>query len=228
MKTIDPHSDLQEGFEPAPAPPIGPDRSPIIQPQRSDPPARPSLCRAGPCRNYHRFVTQVDAENPRAVPLPIVLPEGTPGAQQTPQGTLYRAPAVFHTETHHYCYPDPGIEMNLGALPVVECNRWDPPSRIPIGRVDALADRRARFWITEKGRVHLEQLAAWEAARAAEAAEAAEAEVLIAQSMSLVPDQVACQACGRQFEETLLDVQMRCPGCQGHALQPRLSPEKTP
>lgn len=228
MRTIEPHSDLQEGFEPAPVPPIGADGGPIIQPQRSDPPARPSLCQAGPCRNYHRLVTQVDAENPRAVRLPIVLPEGTPGAQQTPQGTLYRAPAVFHTETHHYCYPNPGIEMNLGTLPVVECNRWDPMTEASPASDFTVEERRYYYWRGEAGMAHRAQLAAWEAARAAEAAEAAEAEALIAQSMSLVPDRIACQVCGGQFEESLLDVQMRCPSCQGHALQPHLPTEKTP
>ena len=119
MKTQDPHNELQDGFDLAPVPPIGPDGAPQIPPQRVEPRARPSLCRAGPCRHYHRLAIQVDAATPGAVRLPIVLPDGTPGAVPTAQGTIYRAPAAFYVETHHYCYPDVGIEMPLGALPVV-------------------------------------------------------------------------------------------------------------
>lgn len=221
MKTQDPHQELQDGFELAPPPPIGPDGAPGVPPQRTSPPARPSLCQAGPCRRYHRLVVQVDAEQPGAVRLPIVLPEGTPGAQQTPQGTVYRAPAAFHVQTHHYCYPDTGIEMPLGALPVVECNRWDPQGA-PSGRGD-WADpeewSRATLKSSISGRKYLADLALWESARAAEALEAAEAERLIAQSMETPT--IACQVCGNRYEEQELDIQMRCGGCRGANLQPR-------
>ena len=124
---------------------------------------------------------------------------------------------MFHVETHHYCYPDTGIEMNLGSLPVVECNRWEP-----------VGYGRKLFWDSQDGRHHRAQLDAWEAARAAEAAEVAEAQVLIDQSMSLEPNHIACQVCGGQFEETLLDVQMRCPQCRVRELEPRLPPKETP
>jgi predicted Zn-ribbon and HTH transcriptional regulator len=112
--------------------------------------------------------------------------------------------------------------MNLGALPVVECNRWDPTVCPPALGGTATLERRIYFWSTEAGQAHQAELAAWEAARAAEAAEAAEAEALIAQSMSLVPDLISCQACGRQFEESLLDIQMRCPQCRDREFHPRL------
>lgn len=36
-------------------------------------------------------------------------------------------------ERQHWCYPDTGIEMDLGATPVVECNRWKPQGLITIG-----------------------------------------------------------------------------------------------
>ncbi len=215
MKRIDPHSDLQDGFELAPPPPIGPDGAPQLQPQRSDPPARPSLCRAGPCRHYHRLVTQVDAENPRAVRLPIVSSQGGGGM---PQGAVYRAPAVFHVETHHYCYPDVGIEMPLGALPVVECNRWMPSEWPPLAPVRVLATKRASVDQYDR------DLAAWESARAREVTEAAETEQLIAQSMALTPSLIACQVCGKGFEESDLDIEMRCPTCRSHfpSLNPRI------
>lgn len=219
MKTQDPHSDLHDGFEVAPLPPIGPDGAPQIPPQRSDPPARPSLCRAGPCRHYHRLVTQVEAENPRAVRLPIVFPQGTPGAEETPQGTLYRAPPVFHVEAHHYCYPDTGIEMNLGALPIVECNLWDPidPDDHQSNETER---RRYRFRTTLKGQAYETSVAFWEAARAAEQSEAAEADRLIAQSMTEAPT-IACQVCGKAFGEHELDIETRCAGCRGANLLPR-------
>lgn len=220
MKTQDPHSELQDGFEVAPPPPIGPDGAPQIPPQRADPPARPSLCQAGPCRRYHRLVVQVDAATPGAVRLPIVLPDGTPGAQQTPQGTVYRAPAAFHVQTHHYCYPDTGIEMPLGALPVVECNRWDPEQ---LTRDRGVSVSRSDFGKSAAGLAYRDAVACWEEARAAEQAEAAEAEARIAQSMAQTP-LVACQVCGRGFEEHELDVQMRCRGCQTAPLQPRAVP----
>jgi hypothetical protein len=180
------------------------------------------LCQAGPCRRYHRLVVQVDAEQPGAVRLPIALPEGTPGAQETPRGTLYRAPAAFHVQTHHYCYPDTGIEMPLGALPVVECNRWEPqgaPSRRE-DWTDPARWQRSTLESSGSGQRYLADVAFWEHARAFEQAEATEADRLIAQSMAEAPT-IACQVCGNRFEEAELDIQMRCPGCIGSSLQPR-------
>lgn len=231
MKTQDPHQELQDGFDLAPPPPIGPDGAPGVPPQRTSPPARPSLCQAGPCRRYHRLVVQVDAEQPGAVRLPIVLPEGTPGAQQTPQGTVYCAPSAFHVQTHHYCYPDTGIEMPLGALPVVECNRWEP--RVPPGVILVRGTRGVEtrnreqpreaverlFWDSAAGQAFRADVAAWEAARATEVLEAAEAERLIALSMETPT--IACQVCGNRYEEQELDIQMRCGECRGANLQPR-------
>ena len=74
-----------------------------------DPP--PRLCEAGPCRHYHRMAVQMDAQNPMA---------------ERRDGQLVRHARVFHTTVSHYCYPDVGIETNLGSLPVLECNRWVP------------------------------------------------------------------------------------------------------
>lgn len=125
MRRIDAQSDLQDGIDPAPLPPIAPDGAPEIPELRPQVPPCPSLCQAGPCRHYHTFVTQADAANPMASVVPIRLPEGTPGARPVPGGTLYQAPAVYHEEQHHHCYPTSGVEMNLGAVPVLKCNRWN-------------------------------------------------------------------------------------------------------
>jgi len=193
VKTLNPHDDLAEGFEPSPLPPMGPDGAPQIPALRVIPPARPSLCHAGPCVHYHRIVIQVDAADPRAVKVPIRLPESAPGVESAPSGSVYRAPAAYHTQTHHYCYPDTGIEIDLGALPVVECNRWE-------------CQRPDRAALEHNRRVQ-----EWEAARAAAAEEAAVIEQQIAESMAVAL--IHCQGCGREFEESALDITMRCRNC---------------
>ena len=210
MKTVDPHAELHEGFQPAPNPAIGQDGGAVLPARRSSPHPRPSLCRAGPCVHYHRLVVQVEAENPRAVLVPIRLPHGTPGAERTVGGTLYQAPAVFHTETHHYCYPGSGIEMPLGELPVVECNLHEPR----VASINIMDEYRA-------------SVAAWEAERSAEASDVAEAEQLIETSLAESPE-IACQACGRRFPETELDIEMRCGGCRSRILKPRTTSTESP
>lgn len=178
--------------------------------QRVDPPARPSLCQAGPCRHYHRLVVQVDAEDPSAVRLPIAPPPGTPFTSQTPQGAVYRAPASFHTQTHHYCYPGSGIEIELRALPIVGCSRWNP-----MDADDHFQEglRRQLFEGTEEGKRYRAAVEAWEADRAAEASEADEAERLIAHATADAPAMACCQFCARQFDRAELDESGACPGC---------------
>jgi hypothetical protein len=87
------------------------DGGPQIPAQVADLPPPPRLCEAGPCRNYHRLVKQLDSQNP----LPVMR-----------DGVLVSPAGSFHVETHHYCYPDVGIETDLQATPVIECNRWEP------------------------------------------------------------------------------------------------------
>jgi hypothetical protein len=91
---------------------MSPQGSPLLEPVRELPPDPPRLCEAGPCRHYHRFQIQLDAQNPMD--------------ERKPDGTVVRHGRVFHVQTHHYCYPDVGIELELGALPLLECNRWVP------------------------------------------------------------------------------------------------------
>jgi len=115
--------------------------------------------------------------------------------------------------------------MPLGALPVVECNRWDPGGVFRDSHGHELEastkeDRIFLFWQREAGADYRARVGAWEAARAAEQSEAAEAERLIAQSMADTPT-IACQVCGQKFEKHELDDQMRCRSCNGVSLQPR-------
>ncbi len=91
---------------------MSPDGAPKLEPVRELPPDPPRLCNAGPCRHYHQMKIQLDAQNPVD--------------ERKPDGTVVHHGRVFHVQTHHYCYPDVGIETNLGALPVLECNRWVP------------------------------------------------------------------------------------------------------
>lgn len=140
--------DMASDFEPAPLA-IGPDGGIAITPEAKAIPPPPRLCEAGPCVNYHRFTTQLDAEAPIGSAVGaggrvVGLPEGQP----------------FHVETHHYCYPTMGIETKLGALPVLECNRWEP--RIPY-EVTSIGQRRAKFLASEAGQAFTDARAAWRA-----------------------------------------------------------------
>lgn len=185
MQKITPAEELQEGYETGPCPP------PLI-PLRSPPPPRPRLCSAGPCRNYHRLEIQLDAEDPRTQKVGIAAPSGNSLVEATADGALYRPPSVFHTETHHYCYPSSGVEITLGALPVVSCSRWHP---LPMaGQPVPLADRREAIHLFSNSPVGLQYRAdviAWEAARAIEAESAREAETLIAESSAAADRAIA-------------------------------------
>lgn len=165
MRSNDVRDELADGFEPHPGPPPQ-------EPVRVGTPPRPRLCEAGPCENYHRFEIQTEAEDPRARKVAIRLPIA-PGVHPTADGALYQAPAAFHTQTHHYCYPTPGVEMNLGSLPVVQCNRWRPKGMPP-----------GAFMSTLEGRQYLKSVEEWEADRQRSSQEAAEIERLIEESLS--------------------------------------------
>jgi hypothetical protein len=105
------------------------------EPQRNLAPPHPRLCEAGPCRNYHRLENQID------------------------DGSTLSAPS-FHIQVTHYCYPSPGIEMPLGALPVVRCNRWDPI----VGETRA-GIRRLLFDNSVRGAEYAAEVKAWEDAQ---------------------------------------------------------------
>lgn len=127
-------------------------------------------------------------------------------------GAVYQSPAVFHVEFHNYCYPTVGVEMNLGALPVTECNRWDPD-------VDGTttAVRRKTWQGTREGRTFEIRVAEWEAARRAEAHEASEAERLVAGALEAA-NALACQFCGKRFPATEIGALGECSSCGPRAL----------
>ena len=128
MRSRDVQNEMIDDFEPTAGLKLGPDGMQGM-PDRTDlPPEPPRLCLAGPCRHYHRMVIQLDAQQP--------------GPSVDADGTIRANPRVFHPETHHYCYPDVGIETNLGAHPVLECNRWIPVSRL--SRVPIVGETLAR------------------------------------------------------------------------------------
>lgn len=102
MKRTDVRDSLADGIELAGPPAAAPNGMPILPTYRDPAPPHPRLCEYGPCVNYHRFVTQVDAQQPAS------------------------GPAAVHFETHHYCYPTSGVETVLADMPVTECNRWKP------------------------------------------------------------------------------------------------------
>ena len=137
---------LQEDFEPSALPPIGPDGAPEIPPMRKDAVPPPRLCEAGPCRHYHTFTIQLDAAQPIAA--------------EVENGRLIgRAPRPeMHIHVHHYCYPETGIETELGALPVLQCSRWEP---LTPAEIRARADREAEFNESEAGQKFQTALDAW-------------------------------------------------------------------
>lgn len=144
MRSTDIRDEVGAELEPAPIA-VGPDGMHLRDNARAIPPP-PRLCEAGPCRHYHRFVSQLDAERPMGATV-------EPGGRVTGDG----GPQPFYTEVHHYCYPDVGIETILGAMPVLECNRWDPVEREePSARAREVAVQ------------YMRELDEWKAARAAE------------------------------------------------------------
>lgn len=182
MKTTDSPGDLSGGFEPAPGPGV---------PTPRVTPSHPRLCEAGPCINYHRLEVQVEAADPMARKVPVRLPVLKPGMVEVVDGTLYQGPAVFHTAVSHYCYPSPGIEMPLGAVPVVQCNRWRPGERASNGDVlpwDFSSNGPGDFWQSREGKRYIAELTAWQEARERAVADDQEAERLIAEGMAAAQD----------------------------------------
>jgi hypothetical protein len=125
------------GWEPAPLPPRGPDGMIPAPPPRSLPVVQPpSLCEAGPCRNFHRVQSLMDAQEPL---------DGTDG--------------TVHPQVTRACYPAPGIELELGETPVMRCSRWEPDSEQ--ARLDSIRDV---FLKSPAGKVFAQQVQAFDAA----------------------------------------------------------------
>lgn len=148
MQRKDIQDELQDTFEPGPLPPLQPDGAvsiPALRPALNPP---PRLCEAGPCIHYHHMVVQLDAARPIANELGV---GGTLVGEAPPQ--------PYHTEAHHYCYPNSGIETQLGSLPVIRCNLWQPKT---VAEKTADEARLAEFIVRPDGQVHFARLAQWE------------------------------------------------------------------
>jgi hypothetical protein len=143
----DVQDDLQEGFDPAPLPPIGPDGALELEPPRKMPDPPPRMCEAGPCVNYHRFEIQFDVTRPIAERVE----EG---------GKLVGAapPMPFHVRVFHYCYPTVGVETDLGDMPVLSCNRWEPISALEREDKTRVEDE---FFASEDGKSYKTALDTW-------------------------------------------------------------------
>lgn len=153
------------GFEPIVLPPRGPDGLiPSGPPRRSLPVLHPSLCEAGPCRNFHRIASVLDAQEPIAIP-------GVQGG-----GPVRR-------QVTRACYPTPGIEIELGEEPVLQCSRWEPD-----GEQERLDGIRSRYMRSAPGKAFAEQVAKFEESAASEASGKrasefeADAEALVAET----------------------------------------------
>jgi hypothetical protein len=105
------------------------------------------LCEAGPCRNYHRFEIQLDVTRPIAERL-----------EQNGKLAGEAPPMPFHVRVHHYCYPNQGIETDLGDLPVLSCNRWEPKIGVEIREEAARVDA---FMASDDGHAYKTALDAW-------------------------------------------------------------------
>lgn len=170
MVSNDVQDELAEGFTPTPLPPVAPDGGLELPKMREAPRHPPRLCEQGPCRHYHTFKIQLDAQKPMAV--------------RKDDGTVEQPEAPDHEETHHYCYPDVGIESKLGGLPVIQCNRWSP---IPLEqrKIDEL---RVEAWLaTDEGKQYIAELDAYGAERERIARELADASEAAAEDLAAMP-----------------------------------------
>ncbi len=179
MKHVDVRDDLADGFEIAALPPPGPDGGLDLPARRPDRRIPPSLCAAGPCKHYHRMVTQLDAQPPVALPA----------RRARELGVLPNAPPGFSSEVHHYCYPTSGVETNLGSVPVIECSLYEPLHCTERERVESA---RRNFLATPAGQAYTAEIELWRstlaADRKAEAATDAQAAADLASMPTFTPD----------------------------------------
>lgn len=153
-RRTDVRDELQDGWEPSPMPPVAPDGSLELPKLRvvNNPP--PRLCEAGPCRHYHRFAIQLEAQSPIGARIQ--------GDGDQHGRIVGEAAGEFRVQVHHYCYPTAGVETALGELPVMSCSLWEPllPSD-----AEQMESRRATFMNTPGGRKYTTELEAWTRAR---------------------------------------------------------------
>lgn len=130
---IEPSEELIESFEPAKMPPLGPDGGPTLEP--AGPFLRvvtDSQCDRGPCRHRHVLLTAMDAERPMdgsGLERPRRGPDGEPVIKYIDDDgrEIYETEPWTPLERHRYCYPSPGVRIELDASEAVhECSLWDP------------------------------------------------------------------------------------------------------
>lgn len=142
-ETITPSEQLQEGFTPAPIPPLALDGGPVLEPAPLFLPViAESLCDQGPCRHRHRLAVATDAErgaDGEEHQRPKIGPDGEPIVKhQEPDviawnGEMRPGRVIYETESYtpvtitRLCYPSPGVKIELGEdEPICECSLWDP------------------------------------------------------------------------------------------------------
>ena len=119
MKSREDETELEDDYIQPEPPSMGPDGLPVHPPA---PPLEmdlpPRLCDQGPCVHYHCFKVPLAAQ-------PSIA--GTVAHDDQGRSVLVGDPTPdpIRLQSHHYCYPTPGIEFPLDA-PVLECNLWDP------------------------------------------------------------------------------------------------------
>lgn len=147
MRRHDVQGERFDAFEPSPPPMVGPDGSLHHSPMPGVTERAPRICEQGPCRHYHTFFVQMDAQTPIA-------------ASVTDDGRLVGDAGLVAAklEPHYYCYPTTGVEFVLGELPVVNCNRW-----VPVDPAALTSDQmyRDRFMASPAGREYETALDRW-------------------------------------------------------------------
>ena len=78
-------------------------------------------------------------------------------------------PGQTHRQVTRACYPAPGIELELGEVPVLQCSRWEPDNEQ--SRLDSI---RQGYLKTVDGRAYAAKVEAFEEAEAALADDSAE------------------------------------------------------
>lgn len=107
-------------------------------------PEPPSLCRQGPCANYHELRLRMDAATP-----------------------MDGSDAPMHSQLTRACYPTAGIEIELDDAPVFQCSRWTPDSSLESMREAS----RMHFMESDAGLKYQRELADWTAEQKRIAAE---------------------------------------------------------
>jgi hypothetical protein len=75
-------------------------------------------------------------------------------------------PGAPHRQITRACYPTPGIELEIGETPVLQCSRWEPDGEQ--SRLDSL---RSQYMKSPDGKVFAEKMVTFEQAQIDDEAE---------------------------------------------------------